>query len=1032
MFTSILQQTHTDNSPSKKVYLYCWLSLFLILTSGLWITTAVKAAKPLEYDLAISFDLSDHLLTGTAKITIPSEEPVVLHLDGLEVTAILIEEAGSAVKSIRLDQGTALSLPATELEKHLFISYKKQIINSFTNRIEDDGITLVGGWYPYPQQKVKYRLSATLPKGFSAYSESDNFPLIRINDQVTAEVSKPLSSIHFVAAPYKTASLPVRAGLSIHALFFEEDEQLATTYLAKGADYIRRYEKEIGPFLYNHFVIAANRLPTGLGMPTFTLIGQQVLRLPFIVDTSLGHEILHSWFGNSIDVNLAEGNWCEGLTAYLADHAYSKDKREDIRYRKNQLLNYHSYINKSNNFPLSDFRWAGHSGKNNKAKRAVGYSKAMMLFHELNQLVGEENFSLAIKDFYKNYRDHEASWTDIRDLFQRVTKEDLTSFFNERLSRTELPDLQISDTSLTPTEQGSRLNFTVKQNSSEPYSLDLPIRVQSVESHEDFIKRIDSTTTQITIDLDYRPLSFSVDPDYSLMRTLSPYEQEPVFSRFLGSDKKLIIVKESEQDIYSPLLSLFKREGAEVIFDHEVTNKQLAEFDLLFLGIKHRSSRSIFANIDHPAAGFTLEVRNNPLNGDHIAVLISSESAKESKAVARRLSHYGRYSFLGFSKGKLKEKDIREAEMGLKQNLEQLPSGSSTVNNTGFDHLIEQLAENRVIYIGETHTSASDHLLQFRIIEALSKKTDNLAIGMEMFPVSSQQALDDYTLDNRLSEIEFLKSSKYFQVWNYDFRLFRDIFRLAKQKNIPVLGLNIDKSIVSEVFKSGHTDNLGPEVKRNLPEDRDLDMGGYTDRLGKIFSMHSSHAKGQTSGFIQAQALWDESMANHIVQYLKNYPESIIVVLAGSQHTRKDSGIPPRVARRIDANQAIVANLSTDNLPVNIREIADYFFFSPILELPRLGKMGIILEEDKSGEKPLVKIDTFTEQSKATESGLSKGDIFISINGQEIETIDDVKISMLDFYPGETVTVELLRADMNTKRYTAEVELIDPKPLGHP
>ena len=32
-------------------------------------------------------------------------------------------------------------------------------------------------------------------------------------------------------------------------------------------------------------------------MPSYTLLGQTVLRLPFMVKTSLGHEIAHNWWG---------------------------------------------------------------------------------------------------------------------------------------------------------------------------------------------------------------------------------------------------------------------------------------------------------------------------------------------------------------------------------------------------------------------------------------------------------------------------------------------------------------------------------------------------------------------------------------------------------------------------------------------------------------------------------------------------------------------------------------------------------------
>ena len=55
-------------------------------------------------------------------------------------------------------------------------------------------------------------------------------------------------------------------------------------------------------------------------MPSFTLLGAKVIRLPFIVSSSYPHEILHNWWGNGVFVDVQQGNWCEGLTAYLADH----------------------------------------------------------------------------------------------------------------------------------------------------------------------------------------------------------------------------------------------------------------------------------------------------------------------------------------------------------------------------------------------------------------------------------------------------------------------------------------------------------------------------------------------------------------------------------------------------------------------------------------------------------------------------------------------------------------------------------------
>jgi hypothetical protein len=104
------------------------------------------------------------------------------------------------------------------------------------------------------------------------------------------------------------------------------------------------YEDMLGPYPFRRFAVVENILPTGYGMPTFTLLGRQVLKLPFIPETSLGHEILHSWFGNSVYVDYAKGNWSEGLTSYLADHYYDALKEKGWQYRKKIIENYESYV----------------------------------------------------------------------------------------------------------------------------------------------------------------------------------------------------------------------------------------------------------------------------------------------------------------------------------------------------------------------------------------------------------------------------------------------------------------------------------------------------------------------------------------------------------------------------------------------------------------------------------------------------------------------------------------------------------------
>ena len=71
-------------------------------------------------------------------------------------------------------------------------------------------------------------------------------------------------------------------------------------FAREAKQYIQLYETLFHPFPFKRFAIVENFLPTGISMPTYTLLGQEVVRLPFIVETSLGHEVLHQWFGNQV------------------------------------------------------------------------------------------------------------------------------------------------------------------------------------------------------------------------------------------------------------------------------------------------------------------------------------------------------------------------------------------------------------------------------------------------------------------------------------------------------------------------------------------------------------------------------------------------------------------------------------------------------------------------------------------------------------------------------------------------------------
>lgn len=1015
---------------------FCFLSsaaIFIILTALAQPLRAAEAAAA-DYELSLTFSPGQQSgkLTGTAKLTILPGHRLTLAFPQMEVTnAQFHDETGQAseIPDIR----DVLILPATDTKRTLTLTYRKTVTGEDDNLISPAGITLNNNWHPLPDQPMRFKLTANLPEHFKAITESDSFPLAEKGGKVHSIYQKPVTAIHFTAGPYTIHKRQVRENLFVHSMFFPEDADLADGYLQAAAEYLNRYELEIGPYPYNHYVIVANRLPTGYGMPTFTLLGQKVLRLPFIKATSLGHEIVHSWFGNAVEVDSATGNWCEGLTAFLSDHAYREEAGEGIADRNEAITRYLSYVAEDSAIPLRSFASASHSQILAEAKRAIGYNRGSLLFYELREKIGTLAFGEGLRNFYAGNRDRHASWSDLQTSFAAAAKTDLHSFFAERLESAEIPALALENVAVAATDKGSKLSFTLRQTTEKPFTLDVPIRIRTQGGEITVQKEITELITEISIVLDQRPLEFTIDPDHAFLRRLSPEEFPPVWSRFLGSEKKLaILAKDSDRAVFQPLLDSFEGKGLTVATADKVSNQDLRDKDLLFLGTDQIPARSLFGPPPPAsAAGLIVDVRRNPLSPAHVAVLVTSRDTENTQSVIGRLSHYGKYSYLEFSGGRNIEKRLQPVQSGLHYVLEELPQGGASAPLAAFPQIIDQLAKAQVVYVGETHTNFADHLLQLRIIEALHKKNPLLAIGMEMFPTSSQAALDHYILDEKMDERSFLRESGYYQAWSYDYRFYRDILHFAKSKKIPVVGLNLDRQITSEVFRTGGTDSLSQKTLASLPQDRDLDMTGYAERLSAIHGMHvaGKHGAGLASGFLQAQALWDETMAGNIEGFLKSHPEHHMVILAGTQHTRKDSGIPPRLARQIPVRQASVLNLYNVGVPGNLDQVADYFFLASGDDLPESPKIGIVLDGGQKDGRSYLQINQISPHGKAGTAGLAVGDIIKEINGMAVADKADLYIAMLDCQKGDTIPVKIVRGESNIgQEMEVRVELTVPPP----
>ena len=127
--------------------------------------------------------------------------------------------------------------------------------------------------------------------------------------------------MHLIAADFTEYSVQ-SDDVEVMAYLRTPDSNLATKYMDATERYLQLYEHMLGEYPYSKFALIENFWETGYGMPSFTLLGEQIIRFPFILESSYPHEILHNWWGNGVYLDYGSGNWSEGLTAYLADHLF--------------------------------------------------------------------------------------------------------------------------------------------------------------------------------------------------------------------------------------------------------------------------------------------------------------------------------------------------------------------------------------------------------------------------------------------------------------------------------------------------------------------------------------------------------------------------------------------------------------------------------------------------------------------------------------------------------------------------------------
>jgi aminopeptidase N len=332
--------------------------------------------------------------------------------------------------------------------------------------------------------------------------------------------SVPLASWLFAigAARFESHHAGTVQGVPLQTWAFPQNAATARTVFEETSRRVLEFfTSRIGPYPYEKLAnVQAAGYSGGMENATVIFYGEKGVasgRSP------VAHEIAHQWFGNSVTESDWDDVWLsEGFATYFAllfrEHNAGRDDFVEGLQRSRETV-----LQTSAKSPdmsvihsnLSDMR---------RVLNPLVYQKGGWVLHMLRCEIGDELFWSGIREYYRRYRDRNATSDDFRQVMEQASGKDLKSFFAQWLTRGGNPAI-----ATTWKYDATRRSIDVaiaQTQAGAPYALKVEVAIDTASGRRIETLVVDAASTSKTMTVDGEPLGLVVDPNTSLLATIVP------------------------------------------------------------------------------------------------------------------------------------------------------------------------------------------------------------------------------------------------------------------------------------------------------------------------------------------------------------------------------------------------------------------------------------------------------------------------------------------------------------------------------
>lgn len=223
------------------------------------------------------------------------------------------------------------------------------------------------------------------------------------------------------------------------------------------------------------------------------------------------------------------------------------------------------------------------------------------------------------------------------------------------------------------------------------------------------------------------------------------------------------------------------------------------------------------------------------------------------------------------------------------------------------------------LFIGEQHNDAVAHALQDTLLQRLHAPEDAarpIALSLEMFTRDVQYILDEY-LEGQISEEHFLQSSRPWSNYRSDYH---PLVEFARENDLAVIAANAPRRYANLVTRQGREalEELSAQAREALPPlPYPEPSEAYAQKWQQVMDQMPAHEAEEDEApadtlaqntreleededddrHLDAQSLWDATMAYSMAEHYMRQPDALIMHLTGSFHVEDGLGTPEMLER---------------------------------------------------------------------------------------------------------------------------------------